>query len=93
MKIYFKHSTQCPVSARAKMEVDSFLKTKPADIEFELIDVISNRSRSKHIAQLLSIEHESPQVIITDDQDNVLWNASHRRITEENIKQAIAGNS
>lgn len=93
MKIYFKHSTQCPVSARAKMEVDSFLKTKPADIEFELIDVISNRSRSNEIARQLDVEHESPQVILIDDQNKVLWTASHRRVTEEKINEAIRENS
>ena len=92
MKIYFKHSTQCPISARATMEMDSYLKSKPQDIEFELIDVISNRRRSDEIAQQFDVEHESPQVIVVDDNNNVIWTGSHRRVTEENLNQAIAGN-
>ena len=92
MKIYFKHSTRCPVSARARMEMDSYLKSKPDDIEFELIDVISNRTRSDEIAQQFDVEHESPQVILIDDDNNVVWSGSHRRVTEENLNRAIEEN-
>ena len=92
MKILFKHSTRCPVSSRAKMEVDSYLKNKPPEIEFELIDVISDRQRSDEIARQFDVEHESPQAIIIDDNNNVVWTASHRRVNEENIKKALEEN-
>jgi bacillithiol system protein YtxJ len=92
MKIYFKHSTRCPVSARAKMEMDSYLKSKPEDIEFELIDVIANRARSDEIARQFEVEHESPQVILIDHKNTVVWSGSHRRVTEENLIQAIEEN-
>ena len=92
MKIFFKHSTRCPVSARARREMDNYLKSKPDDIEFELIDVISNRARSDEIAQQFDVEHESPQAIIIDDNNNVVWTGSHRRVTEENVSQAIEEN-
>jgi bacillithiol system protein YtxJ len=68
------------------------LKSKPDDIEFELIDVISNRGRSDEIAQQFDVEHESPQVIVIDYHNNVIWTGSHRSVTEENLNQAIAGN-
>ena len=93
MKIYFKHSTRCPVSLRAKREMDNYLKSKPQDIDFELIDVISNRARSDEIAQQFDVEHESPQVILIDDDSSVVWTGSHRRVTEENLSRAIAENS
>lgn len=93
MKIYFKHSSQCPVSSRAKMEMDNFLKSKPGDIEYEFIDVLDNRSRSKEIVEQLGVEHESPQVIITGDNGQVLWTASHRRVTENNLLEALRENS
>jgi len=88
MKIFFKHSTQCPVSMRAKREMDSFLENKPQDIEFEFIDVISDRSRSDEIAEQFDVEHESPQVIVIGN-NKVLWTASHRRVTEESLNEAI----
>jgi bacillithiol system protein YtxJ len=93
MKIYFKHSTQCPVSSRAKMEMDHFLKSKPQEIEYEFIDVLADRTRSHEIAGQFNVEHESPQVIITGDNGQVLWTASHRKVTEENVLAAIRENS
>ena len=93
MKIYFKHSSQCPVSSRAKMEMDNFLKNKPGDIEYEFIDVLSARGRSDEIAEQLGVEHESPQVIITGDKGQVVWTASHRRVTEENLLEALRAKS
>jgi len=89
MKIYFKHSPYCPISAGAKMEVDGFLKPKPEDIDYEFIDVVSDRPRSQEVATQLGVEHESPQVILEDGKGNVLWSASHRRVTKEAIIKAI----
>ena len=92
MKIYFKHSTRCPISARAKMEMDSYLKSKPEDIEIEIIEVNSNRARSDEITQQFDVEHESPQVIVIDDDNNVVWTGSHRRVTEKKLSRAIEEN-
>jgi bacillithiol system protein YtxJ len=72
--------------------MDRYLENKPEDIEFELIDVISNRARSDEIAQQFDVEHESPQVLVIDDNNNVIWSGSHRSVTEENLNQAIREN-
>ncbi|MCP5050956.1 MAG: bacillithiol system redox-active protein YtxJ [bacterium] len=96
MKLYFKHSTRCPISAGAKVEMDGFLENNRSGGEFnydyELVDVISNRPRSSEVAEQLGVRHESPQLIIADDNNNVLWSASHYSITEESIKKAVAEN-
>jgi bacillithiol system protein YtxJ len=92
MKLYYKHSPWCPISAGTKMEVDSFLKHNSHPIDFELIDVLSNRARSDEIAEKFGIEHESPQIILTDDNDRVLWHASHRRIKKDRIIKAVEEN-
>ncbi len=93
MKIYFKHSTRCPISAGAKIEMDSFLrhntKSNEFKFDFELVDVVGNRERSNEIAEQFGIEHESPQVIITDDDNNVVWEASHRVISEDSVQNAL----
>lgn len=95
MKVIFKHSTRCPISAGAKIEMDSFLKNNEASGEFtfdyEFIDVIAERPRSMEVAEQLDVEHESPQVIITGDDGTVIWNASHRAITEERVLNALKG--
>ncbi|MCK4761235.1 MAG: bacillithiol system redox-active protein YtxJ [Candidatus Aminicenantes bacterium] len=91
MKIIFKHSYKCPVSLRAKQEMDGFLKDSTAQIEYEMIDVIGSRQRSNEVVEKYGIGHESPQVIIVDDNDKVLWTASHRKIREKKIKSAVEG--
>lgn len=94
MKIYFKHSDRCPISARAKRAMDSFLEnnTEHSGIEFELIDVIANKARSDEIAGQLGIQHESPQIILSGDDNRVLWTAAHWKITEKAIKDALEEN-
>jgi bacillithiol system protein YtxJ len=90
MKIIFKHSTKCPTSRRAKKEMDTFLKNNQQALEYEFVDVIDNRDRSNEIEKQYGIQHESPQIIILDNNDNVIWDASHRAITEESINNAIS---
>jgi bacillithiol system protein YtxJ len=89
MRIIFKHSYRCSISTRAKEEMDRFLEHYPKEVDFELIDVIGNRDRSNEVAREFGITHESPQIIILDDNNNVTWNASHSQITEKNIKYAV----
>jgi len=93
VKIFFKHSNRCPVSAGAKIEMDSFLRhhkdDKDFQFEYELIDVIGNRDRSNEIAEKYGIEHESPQIIMVDNSDQVVWHASHRAIDEDAIIKAF----
>ncbi|MCP4147993.1 MAG: bacillithiol system redox-active protein YtxJ [bacterium] len=89
MKIIFKHSTRCPISTRAKREMDAFLKNNQGDYEFELVDVIDNKPRSAEIAEMYGIRHESPQIIILGNNNSPTWNASHGSITEESIKLEI----
>jgi len=95
MKIYYKHSYRCPISAGTKMEMDNYLRDKEENdgIEFELIDVVADGERSDEIAEQFGIEHESPQIILADDNNQVLWTASHRKVTEKALKKAIADNS
>jgi len=96
MNIYFKHSTRCPISSGAKIEIDSFLRHNPAGDQFqyqyEIVDVIGNRDRSNELADQFSIEHESPQIIITNADKKVVWSESHREITEESIKKVLEEN-
>ena len=83
MKIIFKHSPICPVSFRAKKEVDNYLDSLDKTPEIEWIDVIANRTRSNEIADLLEIRHESPQIILLDHSGKVIWHGSHGQITQK----------
>jgi bacillithiol system protein YtxJ len=90
MKIIFKHSTRCPISRRAKKEMDAFLKNNKQALEYEFVDVIANRERSNEIEKQYGIRHESPQIIILDDNDTVIWEVSHGAIKEKSINKAIS---
>ena len=80
----FKHSTTCPVSAYAYGEFTSF--TSPVDTY--LVKVIENRSVSNEIENDLGIRHESPQAFLIAN-GQAIWNASHRKITKEELTKAI----
>ena len=76
MRIIFKHSSTCPVSARAYREFQKFDTQLPV----ELVIVQNDRQRSNEIATQYGIKHESPQVLFVAG-DKVLAHASHGSIT------------
>jgi len=78
----FKHSNICPVSSRAKEEVEKF----PQDVY--LIVVQEQRDLSNDIADKLEITHESPQLIILKDGD-IVQVLNHGSITAESISEII----
>jgi len=47
LKVYFKHSSRCPISLNAKRQVRAFLENNKDKIIFEEIDVINNKARSE----------------------------------------------
>ncbi len=89
LKVYFKHSSRCPISLNAKRQVRAFLGNNRDKIKFEEIDVINNKTRSEEVQKLYDIEHESPQIIVIDTDNNVVWSGSHYDITEQKLVEII----
>lgn len=86
-----KHSTRCPVSARAHDIVDEFEKTAPQDYPpFHVVKVVEARDVSDAVAERLELRHESPQLILVVD-GREKWSASHLAITAEQIQAAVQG--
>ena len=85
--IIFKHSTQCPISADALAEFESFLSEDPAVMAY-YVDVIKDRSLSQKIAQTFNIQHESPQILILE-RGKVKFNTSHRNIKKQTLLSSI----
>ena len=90
MKLIYKHSPTCRISAKAKEEIDNFLLGKPDGIHFEFVNVVENRERSIEITEKYGIKHESPQIILIDNNEKVLWYASHYQVSERNIKNEVS---
>ena len=85
----FKHSTACPVSSEALKRVNKFLDDAPENCpDFYIVKVIEARPVSNEIASRLSVEHKSPQLILTKQSQGV-WSSSHLHISTGAINWAI----
>jgi bacillithiol system protein YtxJ len=87
--VLFKHSTTCPISARAHHQMAKL----PADVAGQISLVVVQRARelSRRVAEQTGIRHESPQAIILRNGQAV-WSASHFDITAEAVEQAVREN-
>ncbi len=86
--VIFKHSTTCPVSARAWREVQNFIRDDSPDVLVVMVKVIESRPVSNQIAKDLGVEHQSPQAIVVSNK-KVLWHASHGAVTQESIREGL----
>lgn len=83
----FKHSLICPLSTTAFREVAA-VETEMS-IPVYIIAIQQQRDLSNQVASRFGIVHESPQLILVDD-DHVMWSASHFNITADSILKAAA---
>jgi bacillithiol system protein YtxJ len=88
--ILFKHSTTCPISARAWQEVQNYIKESSDEVPVVMIKVIESRPVSSQAAEELGVTHQSPQVLLVSNK-KVLWHASHQSITKNQIIKALEG--
>lgn len=83
-QLIYKHSYRCSRCVLAKDNIEEIAQeiTEQADLHF--IDVIESRPLSNSIAETLEVRHESPQLLIINNEE-VVWHASHSQITSESI--------
>lgn len=87
--LVFKHSTTCPISAKAHKAYEAYLNGEPnEDVDYVLVKVQHSRPVSNQIEADLGIKHESPQTILIRNKEAV-WNTDHSKITEESLKTAL----
>jgi bacillithiol system protein YtxJ len=86
--IIFKHSTECPISANARREMESFIAQGAGGLPVYTVDVNERQDVSEHIAERTGIRHESPQVIVMRG-GRPEWNASRFDITASAVRDAI----
>lgn len=88
----YKHSTACPVSARAAGHYHDFADedaSSPPPL-FTQVLVIENRDLSNEVESRLEVTHESPQLLLLRD-GKVVWHDSHFSISEQSIQSALEG--
>ncbi len=87
----FKHSTRCPVSARAFQEYSNFATSldEQSPISCLMLRVIEARPISDWIARTLGVKHESPQLLVIS-AGRVVWHASHYSVTKEAMQKVLS---
>jgi monothiol bacilliredoxin len=82
----FKHSTRCPISARARNQVEGFVADRP-EVPVHLILVVESRPVSLALADRLGVRHASPQIILVGG-GRAIWDTSHSDITADALVRA-----
>jgi bacillithiol system protein YtxJ len=84
-QVIFKHSTRCSISSVALQRLQK--TTQPQYIDFYLLDLIKQRSISNAIAEVFSVHHESPQVLLIRD-GICIYDESHLSISMDQILES-----
>lgn len=85
----FKHSTRCSISSMAKSRLErSWNLSEQIDIYY--LDLIAYRPISNRIAEVLDVQHESPQVILLKDGKAVYY-TSHNDISVAGLAEQVSG--
>lgn len=82
--IIFKHSTRCAVSNMAKKNFTLESILLPNNVKVYFLDLIKYRNVSNEIAEIWKIKHESPQVILIQNNE-CTYDASHNDIRVADI--------
>lgn len=86
--IIFKHSTRCPVSKVVKNSFITESVLLPENVKVYHLDLIKYRDLSNQIAQHWNVRHESPQVLLIQN-DRCHYDASHNNIHVADIVTQI----
>ncbi len=87
--VLFKHSVSCGISAMAKHQLEQDWDFTDQDLSFYYIDLINFRPVSNKIATLLSVIHQSPQVILVKN-GKAVFNTSHHAISVPALHKALS---
>ena len=88
--VLFKHSSACPISARANEELQAL--TKEDDPPVYRLVVQQAQALSDKVAEALKVQHETPQAIVLSGAEAV-FHDSHQRVTAEAVREAAYANN
>lgn len=84
--LVFKHSSACPVSAKANQQLQQLAEER--DLPIYKLVVQESRALSDEVAETLNIRHETPQAILLHQQESV-FDTSHFDVTVETVQDAL----
>ena len=86
--VIFKHSPRCIISRIVFDRFEKDYKKTVENVEFAIVDVISQKKTSNYISQIFKIRHESPQLILVKN-NNVLLSFSHENILFSSLQKML----
>jgi bacillithiol system protein YtxJ len=87
--LIFKHSSRCNISRTSLDRLERKWNTvEMAHVKPYFLDLLSFREISNHLADLFSVEHESPQILVISDGKAIL-DLSHFQIDYDQIRNAV----
>jgi bacillithiol system protein YtxJ len=87
--VLFKHSTTCPISARAYQQMSQLDRNTVGDVS--LVIVQTARAVSDEVARRTGVRHQSPQAFVLRD-GKAVWDASHFDVTADAVERAVGEN-
>jgi len=87
--LIFKYSSRCSLSQLALDRLErNWKETEMTGIKSYFLDLITYREMSNRIAHEFDVEHESPQVLIIENEKSI-YDQSHMSIDYQAIKEAL----
>ncbi len=85
----YKHSVTCPISGSALHRLERhWNKEEMEGLTPYYLDLLRFRDVSNQVAQVFSVRHESPQVLVID-QGKCVYHTSHMGINYEDLKKIV----
>lgn len=76
----FKHSTRCGISRLSKDRIERSWSVLPPDFKIYFLDLLTYRPVSDAVAQILDVEHQSPQILLVEN-GKCIYHSSHSDIS------------
>lgn len=86
--VIFKHSTRCSISSMALTRLER--SEVPDGVQFYFLDLIRHRGLSNKVAEVFSVHHESPQVLVIRGGE-CIYDESHGSIHMADIAEQAVG--
>ncbi len=86
--VLFKHSTRCGISSMALDRLNSNSDLPSSEADFYYLDLLRFRPISNIISEKLSIQHESPQIILMRNGE-ITYHDSHNGIQPRELLRQI----
>jgi bacillithiol system protein YtxJ len=87
--LIFKYSSRCSLSQLALNRLErNWKETEMPGVKPYFLDLITYREISNRIAHEFEVEHESPQVLLIENERSIL-DQSHMEIDYQGIKAAV----